>query len=273
MECFCRVQPPGPDPRRFEALHDGFNFVDRPADHLVGPVVRRNVHPDSGRHCIRCPDFGCYLWRRRKNRGHGARFGCGQQGAPRAGKAHAVFQAEYSRRVRRRQFPHTVPHHHPGPYAHTGPERRQRAFQREQCRLFPGRIAQFPFRPGTAEHDVQQGGSPFIPEYCLTVLQDRLRHRFVLVQRLPHAGPLASLAGVDERDLVHRPGLGHLAGFGQFPEPFLQGSGIVESNTCAVFEMAASRARSPRHVRQQGFRHGAVPPHLSCHLPGLFTEP
>ena len=203
VECFCRVQLPGPDPRRFELLHDGFNFVDRPADHLVVSVVRRDVHPDSGRRCVRCPDFGCHLRRRRKNRGHGALFGCGQQGAACAGKAHAVLQVEYSRGVRRCQFPDTVPHHHPGPYAHARPERRQRAFQREQGGLFPCRITQFPFRPGAAEHDVQQGGSSFIPDYRLTVIQDCPRHRFVLVQRLAHAGPLASLAGVDKRDLVH----------------------------------------------------------------------
>ena len=103
--------------------HDGFDARDRSAYHLVRPVVRRDIAPDSaGRfeiagRFVQHFQFGFDPFRGRKNRGHGTFFGTGQQGAPRGGEPHPVFQAEYPRGMRRGQFPDAVAHDHGRPNA------------------------------------------------------------------------------------------------------------------------------------------------------------
>ena len=272
------VQPSCADPRRLEVFHDGFDAGNRSTYHLVRPVVRRDIAPDTAGRIVAAGrpvqpfQFGCDPFRGRKNRGHCAFFGTGQQDTPRGGEPHPVFQAEYPRGVRRGQFADAVAHDHGRPHAHARPEGRQRTFQRKERRLLPGRVVQRSYRFVSAEHHVQQRGPADFLEHRFTAVQYRTGHGLLFVKRLAHADPLASLPGVDECDFRRFEGVLDRTGFGQFGEPFPQRTGIVEDHARPVIEMASSHARRPRHIRKEPIEAGlafAVGRWRFCGWPGL----
>ena len=251
VERLGRVEPPDPDPLRLEALRDGFDASHRSADHLVGPVVRGDVDADSGRCLVRRLHHGRHARRRGKDRGHGARLDARQQCAACCRQPHPVVQAEHARRLGRRQLADAVPQDRRGPDAHARPEGGQRCFQGIERRLLPRRIAQFSLPSRPAEHHVQQGGPPLLPEHDFATVENRPRNRLVVVERPAHADPLTPLSGIDEGHFARRGRPGVPARFGQRLQPLAQRAGIVEDDTGAAIEVAPPHTRGPGHVRQR----------------------
>ena len=265
-----RVQAPEPHSLGLQPLGDGLDGLDRTADHLVEPVVRRNA--DSHALALRVQRLhrGRHACRGREDRRHRTALGARQRSAACLREMHTVLEAEHSRRLSRRQLAGTVSHHHRGPDAHAGPQRGERALERVERRLLPGRVAQLPGGGAATEHHVQQGGAPSFPEHRLAAIQNRAGHRLPLVQLPSHAHPLASLSGVGERDpgraAPRHCALGRIRDLFQPPA---QGVGVAERDALAVVEVAPPDARRPCHVGQQRLRRGTG---RRC-LPDRFVEP
>ena len=257
------------DALRIEALRDRFDARRGAAHHLVGPVVPRNAHWEAGRRRVEGLDLGRHPLRRREHGGHGARLHAGHQRPPRAREPHSVGEAEHPRRLGRGDLPDAVAQHHVRTHAHAGPERRQRALQRVEGGLLPGRVPKVARRPGPAEHDVEQGGSPHLPEHLLATIQNRSRHRLALVERATHPRPLAPLAGVREGHPGRRLRLSAAGRPGHGPQRIPQGHGVAKHDPGAAVEVASARARRPRRVGKQRFRRR---PSRGV-LGGLFVEP
>ena len=261
-----RVQPPDADSLLVELLRDRFDCRDRAADHLVAAVVARDAQAGAGGgrvhrlHRRGHPLGGC------EDRGHAALGHLRHQPAPHGGEPHPVLEAEDARGLGRRQLPDAVSHDHVGPYADAGPQRRQGALQRVEGGLLPRRIPELSLSPVPAEHHVQEGFAPFVPEDGLAAVQNRPRYGLARVESPAHADPLASLPGIDESDPGRRSGRGTRAGLRQRGEALAQRGEIAEDDAGPVREVTAPDSRRPGHVR----KHGLV---LRTTFAGMLVEP
>ena len=261
-----------PQPRHshafaLEAREDRFHVCRGAAHHLARAVVRGHAHTRSGGGRVQL-----------LHRGRHARLGCedrrhrplsGQRSHQRAtgrGEPQAVLKAEDPRGLGRRDLAEAVPHHHVRADPQARPQRGQRALQRVDRRLRPGRVVEI---PRAAEHHLQQRRAPFLPEHRIATVQDRPGHRLAVVQVLPHPHPLAGLSRVRER----HPG-GRLRGRCRFavrvrqrPQALAQVPAVPEHQTLPMAEVTPSHRRGPRHVRKQRV------PAAGKEIPGALVEP
>ena len=249
-------QAPHLDILLLQAREQCIDLRGRSAHHLVGAVVGRNTDAGSvGAGVVfryRCRHDGsggehsrhCALARQRRH-----------QAPARGCKAQARLQAEYTRRLRRRQFSETVSDHDVGANPETRPERRQCALHRVNCRLGPGRVVDVARVVSAPEHDVQERCAPQRLNDLIAAVENGAKDRFGIVQIAAHADPLAGLTRIGES---------HLSG--QVPGRFAaslgvrrrkrmkarpQGLRIAENQSRPVAEMASSRACGPGHVGKQ----------------------
>ena len=244
-------QPVHAKPFRFEPLHDLLDLRRLAAHHLVRAVVRRDTQPQP---------FGCRVPRfeRLRNVRRGREY-CRHrtrhrqrrhQLAARRGEPQPVLEAEHASRLRRRDLSEAVPHYHVRTDAQARPQRCQPALERVRRGLRPRGVVEVTRGVGAAEQHVQQRCAAMLLHPSFAPVQHRAEDRLALVQRLPHPGPLAALAGVDERHLRRRP---RLRPVGLVPihdglQRLAQRRRVAEDDACAVREVASPDARRPRHV-------------------------
>ena len=223
------------------------------AHHLVGAIVRgdADVRPVGGR--VVLVQHRGDARSRREHGSHGALAGQrADEASPRRGKVQALLQAEDACGVRRRDLPQAVPDHHVRPDADARPERRERAFERVDRRLLPPRIVQLARSAGPAEHHVEQRGAvPLLRQQRVAAVEDRAHDRLAGVERRAHAGPLAGLAGVGERDPGRRLRPRPLVSLLQRRQARPQRALVVEHHAPAVAEVAAAPACRPGHVGER----------------------
>ena len=254
----------------FKAFRQSLDGRDRAADDLVRAVVNGDAQFQAVRRRVVLANCCRHLFRRGEHRRHGAQFGNRrEQGAALRHEPQAVFQAEHPGRLRRRVLPEAVADDHAGFNPNAAPQGGKRALQRIGSGLRPGGIVQVALRTVAAEHHVQQRRSPLCRHDRFAPVEHHPNHRLALIQRLAHARPLGTLAGIDERRLRRRSCFRTVDAIRNRFQAGAQQLGILERHAGAVREVAAPDACRPCHVGEQGVRGGSS----RRQVPDAFVEP
>ena len=263
MERVARPQPLGPHPPPLEAPPQGTQQPQGAADHHVGPVFRGNRETGPGDADIRFPQLRLHCLARREHRLHPAAGGQrAQHGAPPRREPHSGLQTDGSSPPRRGDLAHAVAQHRVRGHTHPLPEFGQGRSQREERRLRPFRPVQSLL---LAEHHGKQRRPPaLVAEHRVAPVQHRPRERLALVQLPTHAGPLASLTGIEESDLLRGRRLPLRSPRRKLAKLLPQFPRVPDHEPGAHPEVAAAHPRRPGRVREPlavpllGFQPGQV---------------